>query len=269
MAGTARPHTPPRRGLSLSRDRVDTGAVGSGDSLRGSDQLDDVLRGIDAALDAGLAPVKLNVVVLRGVNDDEVVDLARYGRDRGVTVRFIEWMPLDGGDAWTNEQVVTQAEILEQIHAVFPVEPIARGTEPAERFRYRDGQGEVGVIPSVTRPFCEQCDRIRLTADGQLRSCLFSLEDHDLRGLLCDRSDFRHSNIDGQLISRGRTGRINWLFSLRKIPLDDDNAVDSGHGLVQQRAGLKDQRRLVIGQLCANLGCLVGRLLIGIRWLAF
>jgi len=148
------------------------------------DQLDDVLDGIDAALEAGLTPVKVNVVVLRGVNDDELVDLARYGRDRGVIVRFIEWMPLDGGDAWTNEQVVTQVEIVELIGAVFPLEPIQRGSEPAERFRYLGGGGEVGVIPSVTRPFCEQCDRIRLTADGQLRSCLFSLEDHDLRSIL-------------------------------------------------------------------------------------
>jgi cyclic pyranopterin phosphate synthase len=148
------------------------------------DQLDDVLDGIDAALAAGLTPVKVNVVVVRGVNDDEVVAMARYGRERGVTVRFIEWMPLDGGGVWSNDQVVTQAEILRQIEAVFPLEPVARGTEPAERFRYRDGQGEVGVIPSVTRPFCEQCDRIRLTADGQLRSCLFSLEDHDLRSIL-------------------------------------------------------------------------------------
>jgi cyclic pyranopterin phosphate synthase len=148
------------------------------------DQLHDVLRGIDAAIDAGLSPVKVNAVVVRGVNDDEILDLARYGRERGVTVRFIEWMPLDGGDAWTDEQVVPQAEILERIHAQWPLEAVLRGTEPAERFRYLDGRGEVGVIPSVTRPFCEQCDRIRLTADGQLRSCLFSLEDHDLRGLL-------------------------------------------------------------------------------------
>ena len=90
----------------------------------------------------------------------------------------------DGGDGWRNEQVVSQAEILEQISAVFPLEPIARGHAPAERFRYLDGRGELGVIPSVTRPFCEQCDRIRLTADGQLRNCLFSLEDHDLRDVL-------------------------------------------------------------------------------------
>ena len=148
------------------------------------DQLDDVLDGIDAALEAGLAPVKVNVVVVRGVNDDELIDLARFGRERGVTVRFIEWMPLDGGDTWTNDQVVTQAEIVERVGAVFPLTPIRRGSEPAERFRYLDDGGEIGIIPSVTRPFCEQCDRIRLTADGQLRSCLFSLEDHDLRSVL-------------------------------------------------------------------------------------
>jgi cyclic pyranopterin phosphate synthase len=148
------------------------------------DELDNVLDGVDAALESGLTPVKVNVVVVRGVNEDEIEDLAAYGRDRGVTIRFIEFMPLDGGDTWRNDQVVTQAEILERIAAVHPIEPVARGHEPAERFRYLDGRGEVGVIPSVTRPFCEQCDRIRLTADGQLRSCLFSLEDHDLRGVL-------------------------------------------------------------------------------------
>jgi cyclic pyranopterin phosphate synthase len=132
--------------------------------------------------------VKLNVVVMRGVNDDEVVDLARYGRERGVSVRFIEFMPLDADGSWAVGQVVTQEEILGQIAAVFPLEAVERGSEPAERFRYLDGAGEVGVIPSVSRPFCEQCDRIRLTADGQLRSCLFSLEDHDLRTLLRDGS---------------------------------------------------------------------------------
>jgi cyclic pyranopterin phosphate synthase len=169
------------RRVNVSLDTLQPQRFGA---LTRRDQLADVLDGIDAALEAGLAPVKVNAVVVRGVNDDEVVDLARYGRERGVTVRFIEWMPLDGGDSWTDDQVVSQAEILEQIHSVHPLEPIDRGSEPAERFRYLDGRGEVGVIPSVTRPFCEQCDRIRLTADGQLRSCLFSLEDHDLRALL-------------------------------------------------------------------------------------
>jgi cyclic pyranopterin phosphate synthase len=148
------------------------------------DELHEVLLGIDAALAAGLAPVKLNVVVLAGVNDDEVVELARYGRDHGVHVRFIEYMPLDADGAWERSQVVSQAEVLARIGAVFPLAPVGRGSEPAERFRYLDGKGEVGVIPSVTQPFCDRCDRIRLTADGQLRSCLFSLEDHDLRGVV-------------------------------------------------------------------------------------
>jgi len=168
-----------RVNVSLDSLRADRFA-----ELTRRDELPTVLAGIDAAVAAGHAPVKVNVVVMRGVNDDEVVDLAAWGRDRGVTVRFIEWMPLDGSDAWRREQVVTQAEILERLSAAFPLEPLSRGSEPAERFRYLDGAGEVGVIPSVTRPFCERCDRLRLTADGQLRSCLFSLEDHDLRAVL-------------------------------------------------------------------------------------
>jgi len=148
------------------------------------DELSAVLDGIDAAVAAGLAPVKVNVVVVRGVNDDEVVELARFGRDRGVTIRFIELMPLEAEGSWTADQVVTQAEIVRAIAAVFPLEPVARGTEPAGLFRYLDGVGHIGVIPTVSEPFCSSCDRIRLTADGQLRSCLFSLEDHDLRGPL-------------------------------------------------------------------------------------
>ena len=148
------------------------------------DQLDDVIAGIDAAVAAGLAPVKVNVVVMRGVNDDELVELATFGRERGVTVRFIEWMPLDADQRWDAEAVVSQDEIVAAIGAVYPVDPVVRGSAPAERFTYRDGRGEIGVIPSVTRPFCASCDRIRLTADGQLRSCLFSVDEVDLRGLM-------------------------------------------------------------------------------------
>jgi GTP 3',8-cyclase len=148
------------------------------------DELDHVLDGIDAAVAAGLAPIKINVLVMRGVNDDEIVDLAAFGRDRGITVRFIEWMPLDADEQWRSDAVVSQAEIVAAIDAVFPIEPLARGHQPAERFAYRDGRGEVGVIPSVTRPFCDTCDRIRLTAEGQLRSCLFSVDEVDLRSLV-------------------------------------------------------------------------------------
>jgi GTP 3',8-cyclase len=153
------------------------------------DQLDAVLDGIDAAVEAGFSPVKVNTVVMRGVNDDELVDLAAYGRSRGVTVRFIEWMPLDAEERWEGDAVVGQDEIVAAIDAVFPVEPVVRGSAPAERFVYRDGRGEVGVIPSVTRPFCGTCDRIRLTADGQLRSCLFSVDEVDLRALLRSGAD--------------------------------------------------------------------------------
>ena len=150
------------------------------------DELDRVLDGIEAAKEAGLDPVKVNAVVMRGVNDDEILDLARFGRDRGVTMRFIEWMPLDADEQWRSGSVVSQEEILAAIGAEHPVDPLVRGHQPAERFAYRDGRGEVGVIPSVTRPFCASCDRIRLTADGQLRSCLFAVDEVDLRALVRD-----------------------------------------------------------------------------------
>ncbi|HEX6569882.1 MAG TPA: GTP 3',8-cyclase MoaA [Acidimicrobiales bacterium] len=153
-------------------------------ALTRRDELDHVLEGIDAAVAAGLDPVKINAVVMRGVNDDEIVDLATFGRERGVTMRFIEWMPLDADEQWRRGAVVAQDEIVATIDAVHPVEAVARGHQPAERFRYLDGRGEVGVIPSVTRPFCESCDRIRLTAEGGLRSCLFALDEVDLRALV-------------------------------------------------------------------------------------
>ena len=152
------------------------------------DELDRVLAGIDAPLDAGLDPVKINCVVMRGVNAAEVVDLAAYGRDRGVGVRFIEFMPLDAGEKWSMDQVVPAREILDRIDAAFPLErdhtPGPDHVPPAQRFRYADGRGDVGVIASVTEPFCEQCDRVRVTAEGQFRTCLFALEEFDLRAVL-------------------------------------------------------------------------------------
>ena len=134
------------------------------------DELERVLQGIDAAKDAGFAPVKINAVIERGVNDDEIVDLARFGRDRGVEVRFIEFMPLDATGHWMNDKVVGQDEIVAAIDAVYPLEVVpARGAAPANTWRYLDGAGTVGVIPSVTKPFCGDCDRVRLTADGQFQ----------------------------------------------------------------------------------------------------
>ncbi len=148
------------------------------------DALTEVLEGIDAAMAAGFDPVKVNVVLMRGVNDDEIVDFATFGRDKGVHVRFIEFMPLDADGGWTAAQVVSRDEIVATIGAEYPLEAVTRDHDPAERHRYLDGRGEIGVIPSVTDAFCGSCDRVRLTAEGGLRNCLFALDEVDLRGLL-------------------------------------------------------------------------------------
>ena len=153
-------------------------------ALTGRGQLDRVLDGISAALEAGFDPVKINVVVMRGLNDDEIVDFAEFGRGRGVEIRFIEFMPLDAQGAWTLDQVVSADEIVSRIGAVYPVDAQVQGSEPASRYVYRDGAGAFGVIASVTRPFCEGCDRIRITAEGAVRNCLFAVEETDLRALL-------------------------------------------------------------------------------------
>ncbi len=148
------------------------------------DELDRVLDGIDAAIDAGLSPVKINAVMMRGINDDEIIDFAEFGREKGVTVRFIEFMPLEAGEIWNEGLVVPAQEIIEIIDQVIPLKPVVRGNEPAERWRYSDGNGEVGVIASVTKPFCGNCDRVRLTAEGQFRTCLFAVDEFDMRALL-------------------------------------------------------------------------------------
>ena len=148
------------------------------------DSLPAVLDGIRAAKEAGFDPVKVNCVLMRGVNDDEIVDFARFGRDEGVGVRFIEFMPLDADGQWQADAVVPSSEVLERVAAAFPIEAVEHGPEPASRFRYSDGEGEFGVIASVTQPFCASCDRVRITADGQFRTCLFALDEADLRQVL-------------------------------------------------------------------------------------
>jgi cyclic pyranopterin phosphate synthase len=147
------------------------------------DALNKVLAGLEAAERAGLTPIKINVVVIGGTNDDEVVEFARWSRVTGYEVRFIEYMPLDAEHAWERAKVVPGGEILDRIHGVFPLEAIRHGNEPAASYRFADGEpGRVGVIASVTEPFCDTCNRLRLTAEGMMRSCLFSLEETDLRG---------------------------------------------------------------------------------------
>jgi cyclic pyranopterin phosphate synthase len=153
-------------------------------ALTRRDGLHQVLEGIDAAVAAGFEPVKVNVVLMAGVNDDEIVDFATFGRERGVEVRFIEFMPLDADGVWSHERVVPGDDVVAAVDAVYPLVAEARGPDPAQRFRYADGLGAIGVIPTVTDAFCGTCDRVRLTAEGGLRNCLFALGEHDLRALL-------------------------------------------------------------------------------------
>jgi GTP 3',8-cyclase len=149
------------------------------------DELDSVLDGIAAAQEAGFDPVKINCVVERGANDDEIVDLASWARDNDIELRFIEFMPLDASGGWLRDKVVSQDEIVATLSAAFPMEQVPqRGAAPADRWRYLDGKGTVGIIPTVTKPFCGDCDRVRLTADGNFRTCLFATDEFDLRTML-------------------------------------------------------------------------------------
>jgi cyclic pyranopterin phosphate synthase len=163
------------------------------------DRWDDVVAGLAAAQAAGLAPLKLNAVLLDGVNDDEVVPLVRWALARGYQPRFIEHMPLGPHGSWERSRLVTAAEVLSALHAKFtlaPTHPAARGTAPAETWLVTGGAttpdgacGTVGIVASVTRPFCGGCDRVRLTADGHLRNCLFARDETDLRSLLRGGAD--------------------------------------------------------------------------------
>ncbi len=165
------------------------------------DRLTDVLAGLKAAASVGLRPVKVNAVLMRGVNDHEAADLLTFCLDRGYQLRFIEQMPLDAQHGWRREDMVTADEILTTLSASFqltPDDPAARGAAPAESFLVDGGPARVGVIGSVTRPFCGACDRVRLTADGQIRNCLFARGESDLRTAL------RASASDEELAGRWR-----------------------------------------------------------------
>ena len=162
--------------------------------MTGVDVLDRVLAGLQAAKKAGLEPIKINAVIVRGHNEDEVADFAAFAREHDVKMRFIEFMPLDSGHDWTREDVFSGREIRAQISERFPLEPIEmfRGSETASRYRFADGApGEIGIIAPVTEPFCGACSRIRLTADGQIRTCLFSTVEHSLRDVVRDGASRR------------------------------------------------------------------------------
>ena len=166
--------------VNVSLDTIDARQF---TDLTRRDRLQDVVAGLKAASDAGLAPVKVNAVAMRGVNDGDVAELLQWCLDRGYELRFIEQMPLDAQHAWDRAQMVSQAEILERLGQRFSLTPVPeRGSAPAELFLVDGGPQTVGVIASVTAPFCGACDRARLTADGQLRNCLFARREVDLRG---------------------------------------------------------------------------------------
>jgi cyclic pyranopterin phosphate synthase len=170
--------------INVSLDTIDRERFRT---LTRRDRLDDVLSGMAAAAEAGLRPVKVNAVLMRGVNEDEAPDLLAYCLEHGYELRFIEQMPLDAQHGWERSSMVTAEEILTSLQTRFELsedDPQARGTAPAETWLVNGGPAKVGVIASVTRPFCGTCDRVRLTADGQVRNCLFARDESDLRTIL-------------------------------------------------------------------------------------
>jgi GTP 3',8-cyclase len=176
------------RRVTVSLDSLDDHVFGA---MNGVDfPVARVLDGIDAALEAGLAPVKVNMVVRRGVNETSIVPMARWARDTGVTLRFIEYMDVGHSNGWRLDEVVPAAELIDIVTATWPARPADPGYrgEVADRWRYADGAGEFGIISSVTRPFCRDCTRARLSADGQLYTCLFAVGGRDVRAVLRDGS---------------------------------------------------------------------------------
>lgn len=177
--------------------------------------LDDVLSGLFAAKRVGMSPIKLNAVIIRGTNDDEILPLVEFARSNGFEMRFIEYMDVGNVNAWILEKTVTKKEILEMVHARFPVREVGRahGSAPAVDYEFIDGAGEIGIIGSVTEPFCSSCTRVRLTADGKLVTCLFAESGFDLKSLI--RAGASDDEICTQVakIWSGRTDRysdIRW-----------------------------------------------------------
>lgn len=169
--------------INISLDSLDKAKF---ERITRTKTFDQVIAGIDTAQASTLCPVKVNAVLVRGVNDDEVEAFAAFARDRNLIMRFIEFMPLDADRTWTRDMVVTGAEVQRRIAALWPLVPVVHErSETARKYRFADGVGgEIGLISPVSQPFCGFCSRIRLTADGKVRTCLFSKEDHDLRSLL-------------------------------------------------------------------------------------
>jgi GTP 3',8-cyclase len=175
------------RRVSFSLDSLDRANF---KKITGRDGLDEVLNAITLAQELGFDPVKVNAVVIRGINDHEIEGLAEFARERDLSFRFIEFMPLDSARGWLKEMVVPSREVLARIQARFDLQPLglANPSATAKRWAFPDGRGEIGIIAPVSEPFCGHCNRIRLTADGKIRTCLFSVTEHDLRSCLRDGS---------------------------------------------------------------------------------
>ena len=171
------------RRISFSMDSLDRDNF---KKITGRDGLETVLQGIALAQDLGFNPVKVNAVIIRDLNDHEIESLAEFARDRNLIFRFIEFMPLDSARAWLKEMVVPAREILGRLQKRFDLKPVPSGnpSETAKRWAFPDGRGEIGIIAPVSEPFCGHCNRLRMTADGKIRTCLFSVTEHDLRSRL-------------------------------------------------------------------------------------
>jgi cyclic pyranopterin phosphate synthase len=200
-------------GLSRVNVSLDSLEPARFEKITRTKSFDTVMRGIKAVQASSLAPVKVNAVLVRGINDEEVEAFAEFARIRGIVMRFIEFMPLDADHHWNRNLVVPAAEIYQRIHARWPLVQIPHErSETARKYRFADdAPGEIGLIAPVTQPFCGHCSRIRLTADGKLRTCLFSKEDHDLRGLLREgASDEELSQYIRSVVNEKEEGhRIN------------------------------------------------------------
>ena len=212
-----------RLNVSLDSVRPETFA-----KLTLRDRLPDVIAGLEAAAEAGLTPVKVNAVLMRGINDDQAGELLDWCIERDYKLRFIEQMPLDAQHAWNRAEMITADEIQEKLAETHRLEPASepRGSAPAELFTVDGGRHRVGIIASVTRPFCGDCDRVRLTADGQIRNCLFAREESDLRSAL------RAGASDAELATR-------WISAMR--------VKRAGHGIDDERFLQPDRPMSAIG----------------------
>lgn len=213
--------------ITISIDAVSPGAFAA--LTRSASRVDAVIRGIRAAIDAGLCPVKLNAVIIRGRNEDQIVPLAGLAREHAVDMRFIEFMPLDSSHAWDRGLVVSAEEVIRAVSAAYPLVPLGRDDESStsESFLFADGRGgRVGTIAPVSRPFCGACSRLRITADGKVRPCLFSTTEWDLRPLL------RGGASDGQI---------------RAFIIDSVWTKQAGHGISSDTFTQPDRPMSAIG----------------------